>query len=372
MVVGASAAGLYTAWLLARHGMPVSIFEQAPALCPEPRTLIVTREMLELLGPLGEASLLRPVRRFEIQAGGRTASVLLEQPDWVIERARLITTLAEHALAAGAELRPGWRFVGLEAAADRRIRLEFARRDGEREWVEPRIVIGADGAASRLAQAAGWPRPRTASLLQAVVHLPDDYPEDTVRVWFLPEQTPYFFWLIPAGDGQGVLGLIAETGAQARTALLHALEQQKLEPLAYQGGQVPLYAGWVPVHRRLGACDVYLVGDAAAQVKVSTVGGVVTGFRGARAVAAAIVHGNGHRELHALRRELNVHLWLRRILHQFDGDDYGRLLELLNERTRLWLGRCHRDRATLLLRRLCWNQPRLVWLALRALLGAGR
>ncbi len=126
------------------------------------------------------------------------------------------------------------------------------------------------------------------------------------------------------------------------------------------------------MHRRLGACDVYLVGDAAAQVKVSTVGGVVTGFRGARAVAAAIVHGNGHRELHALRRELNVHLWLRRILHQFDGDDYGRLLELLNERTRLWLGRCHRDRATLLLRRLCWNQPRLVWLALRALLGAGR
>jgi digeranylgeranylglycerophospholipid reductase len=364
---------LYTAWLLARHGMPVSIFEQAPALDPEPRTLIVTREMLELLGPLGEASLLRPVHRFEIQAGGRTLCVPLEQPDWVIERAKLITALAEHALAAGAELRLGWRFVGLETVADRAIRLKFARRDsGEGESVESHIVIGADGAASRLAQAAGWSRPQTALLLQAVVSLPENYPNDTVRVWFLPEQTPYFFWLIPADAGQGVLGLIAETGAQARTALLHVLEQLELKPLAYQGGQVPLYTGWVPVHRRLGACDVYLVGDAAAQVKVSTVGGVVTGFRGARAVAAAIVSGNGHRELHALRRELNVHLWLRRVLHQFDGDDYGRLLELLNERSRLWLGRCHRDRATLLLRRLCWNQPRLLWLALRALLGAGR
>ena len=41
--------------------------------------------------------------------------------------------------------------------------------------------------------------------------------------------------------------------------------------------------------RRVGAGNVYLVGDAAGQVKVSTVGGTVTGLRGAQAVALAIL-----------------------------------------------------------------------------------
>ena len=55
-----------------------------------------------------------------------------------------------------------------------------------------RTVVGADGAVSRVAQAAGWPKPRTVPLLQAMVDLPNGMTPDTVRVWFIPRGHPLF------------------------------------------------------------------------------------------------------------------------------------------------------------------------------------
>src|SRR5207249_7597277 len=114
---------------------------------------------------------------------------------------------------------------------------------------------------------------------------------DTTRVWFIPEDTPYFYWLIPESPKRGAAGLIGEDGPQTRRALNRFLEKQHLEPLEFQAARIPLYTRWIPVRRRLSGANVYLVGDAAGHVKVTTVGGIVTGFRGATAVAEAILNG---------------------------------------------------------------------------------
>ena len=109
------------------------------------------------------------------------------------------------------------------------------------------------------------------------------------------------------------------------------------------------------------------VGDAAAQVKVSTIGGIVTGFRGARAVADAILQRSSH-ELRALRRELSTHWLIRRTLHYFQQEDYSRLVDLLNASTRESLGEINRDESTRLMWNLVRRQPRLALLGLRGLL----
>jgi flavin-dependent dehydrogenase len=118
----------------------------------------------------------------------------------------------------------------------------------------------------------------------------------------------------------------------------------------------------------VGNADVFLVGDAAAQVKVSTIGGIVTGFRGARGVADAILRNGRSLELTALRRELDTHWLIRRALHHFQQKDYSQLVDLLNTATRQCLGKVNRDESM----RLLWNvfrrQPRLVLLGLRGLL----
>lgn len=346
----------------------MEVLERAERLDPVSRTLIVTSHMRDLLGPVGESSIINEISRFELFTDGRAATIELKRPDLVIERATLIRSLAAQAQREGVQLQLGRRFLGLEGTG-RGIRLLSERSsDGVQEDREAATIVGADGAASKVAEAAGWPRQATVPLVQAIVKMPADYPAGTVRVWFVPDDTPYFYWLIPEADGRGALGLIGEDGAQTRRVLERFLEKKHFDPISFQGARIPVYTGWVPVDRALGGGRVYLVGDAAGQVKVTTVGGIVTGVRGAEGVADAILNGGYSRKLTALRRELNLHLLIRRALHHFQQADYSRLVDLLNSPARRSLSMYTRDEAARVLWHICRNQPRLLLLGLRGLM----
>src|ERR1700677_2279506 len=307
--VGGSAAGLFAAGLLARRGVKVRVLEAAETLEPPARTLIVTPHMRSLLGASGERSVLHEIRRFEIFTDGRVANVPLKHPDLIIERRTLIQSLAEEAQRAGAIIEMGKRFHSLQPTAKGLV--VNGERAGEcgGEEICVDAVIGSDGAASRVARSAGWAPLATVPLMQAIVPLPKDMAPDTTRVWFIPQDTPYFYWLIPESPTRGALGIIGESGPETKRAIERFLEKKQLDPIEFQGARIPVYKRWIPVERRVGNNSVYLAGDAAAQVKVSTVGGTVTGFRGALGIAESILYG-ASRELRKLRRELDLHLLL--------------------------------------------------------------
>jgi flavin-dependent dehydrogenase len=187
-------------------------------------------------------------------------------------------------------------------------------------------------------------------------------------VWFVPDDTPYFYWLIPESAERGALGVIGEDGLDTARCLERFLEKKNLEPLEWQGARIPVYRRWVPVKRRVGNGEVYLVGDAAAQVKVTTVGGIVTGFRGAAGVAQSILRNGRSPELGALRRELDTHWLIRRTMHHFQQNDYSQLVDLLNAATRDTLREITRDESLRLLWTVLRRQPRLALLGLRGLL----
>jgi flavin-dependent dehydrogenase len=371
-VVGGSAAGLLTATVLARQGASVRVFERIETLDHPERTLIVTNRMRALLGRAAESSIVNEIRRFELFTDGRSATFELNQPDLVVERRALIQGLAQEAQRAGAGLEMGRRFHSLHSNKDG-LMLEVERcSDGSREEIHADTIVGGDGAASRVARAAGWSPLDTVPLVQAIVPLPKDMAPDTVRVWFVPQDTPYFYWLIPESPTRGALGLIGEAGPETRKHLENFLEKRGLAPIEFQGARIPVYTGWVPVRRQVGNSSVYLVGDAAAQVKVTTVGGIVTGFRGALGVAEAILNGGSSRALRELRRELDLHLMLRRSLHDFQQDDYSELVDLLNDAAKQSLSRYSRDEAWKILWRVCLSEPRLILLGLRGLLTSKR
>jgi len=370
-VVGGSAAGFFTAYLLAKGGARVRIIERSEQIEPAQRTLIVTSHMRDLLGPLAESSVVNEIRRFELFTDGRAANIALQRPDLIIERASLIRGLAQQAQHAGASIALGRRFVSL-SGKDRGIALALQRCEGgAQEETTVDAVVGADGATSRVAQSAGWPTLQTVPLVQAIVRPPANSPHDTVRVWFIPDDTPFFYWLIPESPTRAALGLIGEDGRETRRCLERFIEQRGFTPLSFQGARTPVYRQWVPVQKRLAGGSVYLVGDAAGQVKVSTVGGIVTGFRGAVGVAQSILNGGTSPELHALRRELNLHRLIRKTIHNFRQADYSRLVDLLNASARESLSEYTRDEAARVLWHLCLNQPRLLLLGLRGLLTRG-
>jgi len=367
-IIGGSAAGLFTASLLARRGVPVRVYERIETLEPPARTLIVTHRMKNLLGRAAEHSIVNEIRRFELFTDGRSASVALKQPDLIVERRALIQALAEDAQEAGASLSLGHRFHALHANG-RGLVLEVEHcASGRGQEVHAATIVGGDGASSHVARAAGWPAHETVPLVQAIVNLPKDMSPDAARVWFVPQDTPYFYWLIPESPTRGALGLIGENGPETRRHLERFLERRKLDAIEFQGARIPVYTGWVPVRRQVGNGSVYLVGDAAGQVKVTTVGGIVTGFRGALGVAESIFYGGASSELRSLRRELDLHLLLRRSLHHFEQSDYSRLVDLLNAPAIQSLGRYSRDEAWKILWRICLRQPRLLLLGMRGLL----
>lgn len=371
-VVGGSAAGFFTAFLLARRGVPVRVFEQSEQLDAAERTLIVTQRMNDLLGAAGKASIVNEVRRFELFTDGRAAAIDLGQPDLIIERAKLIRSLAEHAQKAGAIIQLGRNFRNLKMQPGK-ICLELEHTANKsREESSAKTVIASDGALSPVARAAGWPKLETVPLVQAIVPLPKDMSPDTVRVWFVPSDTPYFYWLIPESAERGALGIIGESGAEARRQLEAFLVKRKLDALAFQGARIPVYKRWVPVEKRFGDARVFVVGDAAAQVKVSTVGGIVTGLRGAAGVAETILNPGSGTELRRLRRELDMHLLIRRALHDFQQDDYSSLVDSLNPSAKRSLSQFSRDEALKVLWRVCLSQPRLILMGLRGLLTGRR
>lgn len=362
---------MFTAALLARKGIKAQVLEQSDRLEPISRTLIVTHKFRNVLGDLlAEKAIVNEIRRFELFTDGRSATIPLHKPDLIIERSALIKGLAEEAQGRGVELKFGRRFQNLRANGTGLI-VECDSSSNGAEEIKAQTVVGGDGAVSRVAQAAGWPRQETVPLVQAIVDLPKDMPHNTVRVWFVPDDTPYFYWLIPDSENRGVLGLIGESTQSTRKHLERFMEKRHFEPQSFQGARIPLYKKWIPVKREIEGKPVYLVGDAAGQVKVTTIGGIVTGFRGALGVAEAIANGGASSELRRLRFELDVHLLLRRALHRFQQPDYSRLVDLLDAQARRSLGEHSRDDAMKVMWRLFVRQPRLLLMGLRGLLTGG-
>jgi digeranylgeranylglycerophospholipid reductase len=365
VIVGGSAAGLFTATALARGGRAVRVLESKSDFEPDPRTLIVTDHFRNQLGASAGTSILNEIRRFELFTDGRSAQIALSKPDLIIERSKLIPGLAKEAQQAGAQVSFDSRFVSLSPNS-RGLHLEVESA-GHRQELHAASVVGADGATSRVARTAGWPPIETVPLVQAIVRLPKDCPLDTTRVWFVPDDTPYFYWLIPESSERAALGIIGE-GADTKKRLARFLDKKGMEPLEWQGAQIPVYRKWIPVKRRVGNGDVYLVGDAAAQVKVTTVGGIVTGFRGAIGVAQSILRDGASLELRKLRRELDTHWLIRRTMHHFQQKDYSNLFDLMNIATKNTLSEINRDESARLLWTVLRRQPRLALLGLRGLL----
>jgi flavin-dependent dehydrogenase len=115
--------------------------------------------------------------------------------------------------------------------------------------------------------------------------------------------------------------------------------------------------------------NVFVVGGAAAQVKVTTVGGVVPGLYGAKALAQAILNGRSYRkELRGLKMELHLHLLVRHVLNRFSDQDYDELIGMLDGGLKDVLQEWTRDELTQCFLRMIWAEPRLITLGAKVFL----
>lgn len=369
IIIGASTAGLFAAYLLAKERIPVQVYDERESLGQPARTLIVTSKLSEVLGFVPHEAILNRVDRIELLSANRHASVRLQEPDLVIERQRLIELLARKASEEGTEICLGFKFLGFEDEVDRLVVSLRDQVNGRGHTVATNVLIGADGVLSNVAKAASRDSRETVAIVQAKVVLPEKASSECVKVWFDRQRTQFFYWLIPESESRAAIGLISRNGKSARESLEDFLRSLRCETLELQASRVPLHNPLLEPSRTISSSRILLIGDAGGQVKATTVGGVVAGLRGAKAAVKGVVGQLPYRKtVRPLKRELDLHSLMRATLNRFGDGDYDRLLELLNTRTRTVLAAHNRDEFKGAFFRLLLNQPRLLLLAAKSLL----
>ncbi len=346
LVVGAGPAGSTAAYRLARAGRAVTVVEEHPRVGhPVQCAGLVSDRVLELAGSrtfvrtsVRGASVFGPsLRAVSFKAAQARAHV--------IDRAALDVHLADRAAGAGAEYRLGTRFDGRAASEGGTTRVRLTGPDGPAE-IRARLVIGADGVASTVARAFRLRRP-----VEILPAFEAEFPEspgdvETVEVYLGRTISPGLFgWWIPDGAGGARVGVAVDAdGTPARVyfdRLVDHLGRRFGRPLrsatAYLASGIPI--GELP---RTHGDGVLLVGDAAAQVKPLSGGGIFTGMRCAEIAAdvalAALAAGRTEAAALAdydrrwraeLGEEFHRALYLRRLFARLDDGDLDRVIDAL-------------------------------------------
>ena len=367
VIVGASSSGLYAAELLVNAGKRVGAFERQQEINPERRTYIITPQIKEFLSEIPEEAELCLTKAMAVEACDASVYITFHDPDLIIERKLLTKALLSRAISAGAEIFTGYQFIGFECKS-KQTKLVFRSSDDE-ILATTSVVIGADGLKSQVALAAGMALPPSVPIIQAEIKLPSGWNSSVTKVWFDVDDTPYFYWLIPESSDRGVLGLVGQDTKQTRSLLERFLHKLELQALRYQASQVAMHHPTFRPWGEIGDLPIYLIGDAAAQVKVTTVGGTVTGFWGARAAVQAILRGTSYaRELRSLKRELDLHWVIRFFLEHLDNRGYADLVRYISPSVCQFLGQRNRDQMAGAFWQLPFHEPRLLFLGLKILL----
>ncbi|HHX94735.1 MAG TPA: NAD(P)/FAD-dependent oxidoreductase [Clostridia bacterium] len=293
LIVGAGPVGSFAAETIAASGFKVVILEEHKTI-GEPLQCagLISPRAVELAG-VGRDIVINEIRGLRVFSplGGSLHAESNQVFSLAVDRALLDQKLAERAENAGALLLTKTRVTGLEPVKEGYH--ATAVRDGRTINIKARLVIGADGIASKTAQwlGLGHKNPR-AVMYSAEIKLPRNNTA-SVDVFLGHEFAPgWFGWLIPLDENTCRVGTgcaFMENHPPPRyyfEKMAGAFPEifRGLKVLRYTGGSVPL--GPMP---KIFTSHAMLVGDAASQTKPISGGGIYTGLRAAQICAETAV-----------------------------------------------------------------------------------
>jgi digeranylgeranylglycerophospholipid reductase len=347
LVVGAGPAGSTAAARLADAGHSVLLIEEHARIgLPVQCAGLVSQRVLDLAG---STAFVRTSVRGATVFGPSLGSVAFRAPEaraFVIDRAGLDIYLGDRAARSGAEVQTSTRFDRVVGRSAGTTTAQLTGPDRTSTEVSARLVIGADGVTSAVARAFRLRRP-----VEILPAFEAEFPRspgdvDAVEVYLGRRFAPGLFgWWIPDGSGGARVGIAADAdGTSARVYFDRLLDylarrfgERLANPTAYLVSGIPI--GTVP---RTSADGVALVGDAAAQVKPLSGGGIFTGMRCAQILAdvadnalrrgdltAAALGEYDRRWRDELGEEFRRALHLRRVFTRLGDDDLDRIVAAL-------------------------------------------
>lgn len=337
-IIGAGPIGSYLGYLLSKKGIKNTIVEEHSEIGrPEQCAGLISRN-IEGLVP---TALLRKAvqnrvygaviscqrQEFEVRTANFKA--------YVFDRAELDRAIAEKAQNKGSELLLSHRYINHQPAKKGlKIRLYFSQKAyNQAKYLHSSLLVGADGPLSKVAKNSYLYGGRKFWVGKQVIlktRMPF-FDKKTVYVYLDKKYSNGFFaWVVPINENKAKVGLASATKPAEH---LNKFLKDKFDNFVVE----EKHAGLIPIYKKIPLQNkqknIFLVGDAALQVKATSGGGVVNGMIAAKGLAEAIATGrfDYERRIRKIRRNLRVHLMIRNKLNSMADKRKAELLKEMDD-----------------------------------------
>ncbi len=353
-IVGAGPAGSYLAYLLAKQGKEVKILEEHSAVgSPVQCTGIVTHSIEKFFKLKNEVTAKKLDKVIVISKNNR---IEVNVDEIVLWRDKFDQFVADMAQQAGAEILLNHQIVGFDGKKSIIVK---DKKNNKKKEIKIDIIVGADGPYSAVAKAAGLNSNQKNYVgMQAKVKLSID--TDAFETYFGSDFPNFFGWVVPESESIARLGIGCFENAQEHFYKFLKNRTGSKEVLCWESGLIPLHNPKKIIQKD----NVYLIGDAASQVKATTGGGIIPSLKAAQTLCDCIVNNKNYNKEFKKQsgRELLLHLKIRSMLNKFSDNDYDKLLSLMNqEKVKKILKKYDRDTPIPLVTNLLLKEPRFLY-----------
>lgn len=352
-VVGAGPAGSYLAYLLAKNGKDVTIIEEHKKIgSPVQCTGIVTGSIEKFVKLPNNVIANRCSKVIVISKNNKTESNTDEIVMW---RNKFDEFVANMAMDEGVKILVNHQFIGFDGK--NKIKIKDKNNNKIKE-IESDFIVGADGPSSGVAKTAGLSSNIKFYIgMQAKVKLKTDL--DAFETYFGSDFPNFFGWVVPESEDTARLGLGSFNNAKDHFYKFLEKRTGKKDVLCWESGIYPIYNP----NQIIQKDNIYLIGDAATQVKATTGGGIIPSMKAASTLCECIVNKKDYNNEFKKQsgRELSLHLKLRNVLNKFSDKDYDYLLKLMSqEKVKKILKKYDRDTPIPLVLNLLLKEPRFL------------
>jgi geranylgeranyl reductase family protein len=320
LIIGAGPIGCYAARLLKERNFDIELIEEHPEIGrPVHCAGLVSREVLsEMKVPLDGNVVLNYIDGAEFFFDHDSFRLERKGIALIIDREKF-----DHALGRGLNVHFSTRFMGLEKEGTGYL-VETDKGEFHAD-----IVIGADGANSSVRKIAAF-KEEIEYLRGVQFRISyNNGNKNFVQVYL---KHPFFAWIIPEDNKTVRAGIISRNPYHDLIELLKErfIEGEILEKFA---GIVPL--GWSQSQQE----NLFLLGDAACQIKPMTHGGIYYGMRCAEILADCISQNKPDEYERAWKdrfaREISIGIKIRRLYEKLNHDDAEEIFAILKDNVSL-------------------------------------
>ncbi|KAF5088905.1 Kynurenine 3-monooxygenase [anaerobic digester metagenome] len=337
-VVGAGPVGSSFARQMAQKGFKVGLIERKKEVGVPLQCAGLVGEKIRNTNLLPEEFIMNKVYgAYLYSPSGTVLSVAKGEPAaYVLDRVAYDKFLAEQAVEEGADLLLNHRV--------NRVDIEngeiYVKDHGK---ISADVIVGADGQGSFVSSHMNPPS-KTVQAAQYLVDMGSNvFNSDYVQLHVDSKVSPGFLWVIPISESMARVGLFADSSYQNLNQILKDFISTDKQ---FKGASiVKKYQGFIPRHdqkKKILTGRTILLGDAASQVKPTTGGGLIIGFKCAKMAADVVSNALDVGDIGLLqnypknymkeyKKELRMQLEVQKIFGSMTNEELDRMFMKLKK-----------------------------------------